>query len=231
MILTSTSAASQFVLPKSTSGIQIRTANGSVSNPTIQIRTNSNSGSASYSSSTSSQTLRSLLSSTPQNLPVSQTLILSPMTSVSSKPVTSSPVMTTTYQTATLVNPPPLTSNSKLSESFLPADISFTSSDDRAGVNNDTVTLTLDDIMSYSTNQSGQDENNLRERLNPPGSDRESDLTSPGSVRSELTDTGKSEEGDPGPDKLFCQFPGCVRSFDRPNLLKRHMKIHSGECR
>lgn len=71
----------------------------------------------------------------------------------------------------------------------------------------------------------------IKERLNPPGSDRESDLTSPGSVRSELTDTGKSEEGDPGPDKLFCQFPGCSRSFDRPNLLKRHMKIHSGECR
>lgn len=72
----------------------------------------------------------------------------------------------------------------------------------------------------------------LKERLNP-SSDRDSDLTSPGSVRSEL-DTAKSEEGDVrdvGPDKLLCQFPGCGRSFDRPNLLKRHIKLHSGECR
>ena len=71
-----------------------------------------------------------------------------------------------------------------------------------------------------------------------PGSDRESELASPGaasvaslasSVRSELTDAGKSEEGDT--DKLSCQFPGCLRTFDRPTLLKRHLKVHSGECR
>ena len=49
------------------------------------------------------------------------------------------------------------------------------------------------------------------------------------SVRSELTDAGKSEEGDT--DKLSCQFPGCLRTFDRPTLLKRHLKVHSGECR
>lgn len=80
----------------------------------------------------------------------------------------------------------------------------------------------------------GQDHNGLHKRLLPPGSvsDRDSDLTSPGSVRSELTDTGRSEEGErEGGEKLFCQFPGCNRTFDRPNLLKRHLKIHSGECR
>ena len=84
------------------------------------------------------------------------------------------------------------------------------------------------DILSYNQIPGPQ-----KELLNPP-SDRDSDLTSPGSVRSEL-DTAKSEEGDirdvAGPEKLLCQFPGCGRSFDRPNLLKRHIKIHSGECR
>ena len=63
----------------------------------------------------------------------------------------------------------------------------------------------------------GQDHNGLHKRLLPPGSlsDRDSDLTSPGSVRSELTDTGRSEESErEGPEKLFCQFPGCTRTFD-----------------
>ena len=156
-------------------------------------------GSVSLSSSTSSQTLRSLLSSTPENLPVSQTLILTPASgSVSSN---------------------------RLAESFLPADISFTTASDRGRSSTEAVTLTLDDLMTY--NQMPVP----KERLNPPGSDRDSDLTSPGSVRSEMTDTGRSEEGESGPDKLLCQFPGCGRSFDRATLLKRHLKIHSGECR
>ena len=156
-------------------------------------------GSVSLSSSTSSQTLRSLLSSTPENLPVSQTLILTPASgSVSSN---------------------------RLAESFLPADISFTTASDRGRSSTEAVTLTLDDLMTY--NQMPVP----KERLNPPGSDRDSDLTSPGSVRSEMTDTGRSEEGESGPEKLLCQFPGCGRSFDRATLLKRHLKIHSGECR
>ena len=193
--------ANQFVLPKST---VTTTRGGSV---------------LSVSSATSSQTLRSLLSSTPESLPMSQTLILSP---INSKGQTSSSAAPTSisYQTATVVNPPPLTASTKLSESFLPADI--LSGDDH---------FSLDDIMaSYP----GQDHNGLHKRLLPPGSvsDRDSDLTSPGSVRSELTDTGRSEEGErEGGEKLLCQFPGCNRTFDRPNLLKRHLKIHSGECR
>ena len=163
-------------------------------------------GSVSLSSSTSSQTLRSLLSSTPENLPVSQTLILTPA---------SSPASVSSLQT------------SRLAESFLPADISFTSSSasDRGRSSTEAVTLTLEDLMSFSQMPGP------KERLNPPGSDRDSDLTSPGSVRSELTDAGRSEEGESGPEKLLCQFPGCGRSFDRATLLKRHLKIHSGECR
>ena len=182
-------------------------------------------------STTSSQTLRSLLSSTPENLPVSQTLLLSPLTSKlpSSSSIPSS-ILTTTFSPTS----PSLGSLSspRMSESFLPADISFTSESSRSSggpcLSTDTVTLTLDDIMSYNQMPGPQ-----KELLNPP-SDRDSDLTSPGSVRSEL-DTAKSEEGDArdvvGPEKLLCQFPGCGRSFDRPNLLKRHIKIHSGECR
>ena len=72
-----------------------------------------------------------------------------------------------------------------------------------------------------------------KELLNPP-SDRDSDLTSPGSVRSELH-IARSKEGDArdvvGPEKLLCQLLGCGRSFDQPNLLKKHIKIHLWECR
>jgi len=106
-------------------------------------------------------------------------------------------------------------SSNRLAESFLPADISFTTASDRGRSSTEAVTLTLDDLMTY--NQMPVP----KERLNPPGSDRDSDLTSP----------GRSEEGESGPDKLLCQFPGCGRSFDRATLLKRHLKIHSGECR
>ena len=187
---------------------------------------------SSHSAATQSQTLRSLLSSTPENLPVSQTLILSP---ISSKAATS------TYKTGTLVTPPPLTSTAtKLSESFLPADISFTSSGERelSGDSSDTMTLTLDDLMSGQPMETVGGKERLLLGPPAPGSDRESELASPGaasvaslasSVRSELTDAGKSEEGDT--DKLSCQFPGCLRTFDRPTLLKRHLKVHSGECR
>merc|ERR1712176_456206 len=82
--------ANQFVLPKSTV-------------------TSARTGSVlSVSSATSSQTLRSLLSSTPESLPMSQTLILSP---INGKVQTSTTAPTSvTYQTATIVNPPPLTS-------------------------------------------------------------------------------------------------------------------------
>lgn len=63
-------------------------------------------------------------------------------------------------------------------------------------------------------------------------SDRESDLTSPGSVRSEMEVGGvtggeiQAEE-----TRLACQYPSCGRTFDRSNLLKRHSKLHSGEAR
>jgi len=183
---------------------------------------------------TSSQTLRSLLSSTPENLPVSQTLLLSPLNSKLPSASIPSSILTTTFSPSLCTPTSPSLgslSSPRMSESFLPADISFTSESSRSScgpcLSTDTVTLTLDDIMSYNQMPGPQ-----KERLNPP-SDRDSDLTSPGSVRSEL-DTAKSEEGDVrdlGPEKLLCQFPGCGRSFDRPNLLKRHIKLHSGECR
>ena len=174
------SGGSQFALPRSSGSGAVRTLAHSVT--------------------TSSQTLRSLLSSTLENLPVSQTMILTPL----KKTVNTS----NSYQT--LVQPPPAT---------------------------DTVTLTLDDIMTI-TPATGH-----RTLVQTAGSvssvtasDRESDLTSPGSVRSEATDTVNGRSDDMGDlshqsDKLSCQFPGCARTFDRPNLLKRHQKIHSGECR
>ena len=68
-------------------------------------------------------------------------------------------------------------------------------------------------------------------------SDRESDLTSPSSVRSAVSemDAGRMDEGTPGGDiageKFVCQLPNCWRSFEKEALLKRHMKMHAGECR
>ena len=202
VILTSSSAASQFVLPRSTAS-------------TVSLRNGSHSQ-LSHSATTSSQTLRSLLSSTPENLPVSQTMILTPLNNKS----LNSAITSSSNLSSKLVNPSPLTSAPKLSSSFP----------------SDSVSLTLDDIISLSPDvvrpaqPSGSGHGSVS--LSGPSSDRESDLTSPASVRSEMTDNGKSEEGDSlAPDKLHCPYPGCTRTFDRPNLLKRHQKIHSGECR
>lgn len=34
------------------------------------------------------------------------------------------------------------------------------------------------------------------------------------------------------PTKPFpCQYPGCNRSFEKANLLRRHAKLHSGDCK
>merc|ERR1719474_165622 len=131
-------------------------------------------------STTSSQTLRSLLSSTPENLPVSQTLLLSPLNSKLPSSSVPSSILTTSFS-STLCTPtsPSLGSLSspRMSELFLPADISFTSESSRSSggpcLSSDTVTLTLEDIMSYNQMPGPQ-----KERLNP-SSDRESDLTSP----------------------------------------------------
>ena len=75
----------------------------------------------------------------------------------------------------------------------------------------------------------------LRDQQSSSGcvSDRDSDLTSPGSVRSEMEMGGGSglEGGALGEERLACQFPQCGRTFDRSNLLKRHLKLHSGEAR
>merc|ERR1719228_341899 len=128
-------------------------------------------------STTSSQTLRSLLSSTPENLPVSQTLLLSPLTSKLPSSSIPTSILTTTFS-PTLCTPtsPSLGSLSspRMSESFLPADISFTSESSRSSggpcLSTDAVTLTLDDIMSYNQMPGPQ-----KVLLNPP-SDRDSDL-------------------------------------------------------
>lgn len=106
----------------------------------------------------------------------------------------------------------------------------------------DSVTLTLEDIMSYTPLPP------LKDQQSGSGgaSDRESDLTSPGSVRSEqeVVSSASCESnglsvgsvGSVGSvvsleERLACQFPACGRTFDRSHLLKRHQKLHSGEAR
>jgi hypothetical protein len=126
-----------------------------------------------------------------------------------------------------------------MAESILPADISFTSEssssrESLAGAN--TITLTLDDILSYAGLPMAMDSSSSR------CSDRDSDVTSPSSVMSavsEMDSGGKAEEGgggsgavDPcGGDKFVCQMQNCGRAFERETLLKRHLKMHAGECR
>ena len=92
----------------------------------------------------------------------------------------------------------------------------------------DSVTLTLEDIMACTSMPP------LKDQQAGGASDRESDLTSPGSVRSEEVGSSAGESslsGPPPEERLSCQFPACGRTFDRSNLLKRHLKLHSGEAR
>ena len=154
-------------------------------------------------------------------MPVSQALRLSP---IRSKPTQ----LTTTFS-------PSLLPTSKMAQSFLPADISFTSDSGREGevlsLPSDSVTLTLEDIMSYTPLPP------LKDQQSGSGgaSDRESDLTSPGSVRSEQEVGSSAGESSVSvgslEERLSCQFPACGRTFDRSHLLKRHQKLHSGEAR
>ena len=124
-------------------------------------------------------------------------------------------------------------SSPTMSESFLPADISFTSESSRdslAGLPSDAVTLTIEDLLSYT--KAPVLSNGTKSE--PTKSDRESDLTSPGSVRSAISEMdsslSRSEDMD-AVEKLACHYPNCGKTFERANLLKRHLKMHSGECR
>merc|ERR1719222_1177941 len=161
--------------------------------------------SPSLCTTSTSATLRSLLSAGPDSLPVSQALRLSP---IRSKPTQ----LTTTFS-------PSLLPTSKMAQTFLPADISFTSDSGREGevlsLPSDSVTLTLEDIMSYTPLPP------LKDQQSGSGgaSDRESDLTSPGSVRSEqeVVSSASCESsglsvGSVGSvvsleERLACQFP------------------------
>ena len=42
---------------------------------------------------------------------------------------------------------------------------------------------------------------------------------------------GRSEDMEVGGEKFLCHYPNCGKTFDKANLLKRHLKMHSGECR
>lgn len=188
----------------------------------------------STASTSSSQTLRSLLSSTPEGLPVTQTMRLAPLQprSLSHHVPGTNTVLTPSFSPSTgMENNGHHPNSPKMTESFLPADISFMSRGDGSeepSLPSDAVSLTLDDIMSYAHVPPLKDHLLTSSGGGSTVSDRESDLTSPGSVRSELEG---SLEGEVGDKVLTCQFPGCGRNFDRPNLLKRHIKMHSGESR
>merc|ERR1719474_484212 len=142
----------------------------------------------------------------------------------SHRPVNNQPVLLTQSYSSSVAT------SSSMTESFLPADISFTSESSRESLNglpSDAVTLSLEDLLAYAR---------MPTKSETVKSDRESDLTSPGSVRSTVSEiesnVSRSEESDAVVvDKLACHYPGCSKTFERANLLKRHLKMHSGECR
>lgn len=232
--------------------------------PTVPVSLNSSTATTTTSSgqhaAPSQQTLRSLLSTSLDSKMIRMTgLQPSKMFSfsntkghestatISSQPhLSTTPVslLTTTFTPQNVMQPsrrpiPSLvpfssgkSSPSKMAESLLPADISFTSGSssngERSVVANNTITLSLDDILSYA---------GLPMDSSSSRSDRDSDLTSPGSVRSAVSeiDSARLDEGatsgEPGGEKYACQFPSCGRFFEKEALLKRHMKMHAGECR
>jgi len=197
----------------------------------------------SATSATSSQTLRTLLSTSRD----SKIIRLQPISNNSSLPeqsklldnasVLSPPsvsLLSTTFTPSIHTNKSILTqsfpsdNSPSMTESFLPADISFTSESSRdslSGLPSDAVTLSLEDLLTYAR---------MPTKSEATKSDRESDLTSPGSVRSVISEldsnAARSDDTDVA-EKLVCHYPTCGKSFDRANLLKRHLKMHSGECR
>jgi len=132
-----------------------------------------------------------------------------------------------------------LTSSGSLSESLLTADLSF-GADSKDSLFSGSDTLSLEDLLS----------NNRGSENSPPAfifnrsesssvrSDRDSDLTSPGSVRSAVSELEAVQPRKIGEDfvsgageKLTCNYPNCSKTFDKANLLKRHLKAHTGEWR
>lgn len=132
-----------------------------------------------------------------------------------------------------------LTSTGSLSDSLLTADLSF-GADSKDSLFSGSDTLSLEDLLS----------NNRGSENSPPAfifnksesssvrSDRDSDLTSPGSVRSAVSELEAVQPRKIGEDfvsgageKLTCNYPNCSKTFDKANLLKRHLKAHTGEWR
>jgi len=198
----------------------------------------------SATSPTSSQTLRTLLSSSKDSKIIRMPLTKNPSplpeysksSDLTTIFTTSTNVLSTTFTPSSQNNKPvftqsfsPSTSSPSMTESFLPADISFTSESSRdslSGLPSDAVTLSLDDLLSYAgLPAAGKPETT---KVDP-----EPDLASPGparSVVSEIDVTASRSDESEGGEKLTCTYPDCNKTFDRSILLKKHMKTHPG-CR
>jgi len=199
----------------------------------------------SATSPTSSQTLRTLLTTSRDSKIIRMPLTKDPSplpeysksSEVSPIFTSATSVLSTTFTPSSQSNKPvftqsflPATSSPSMTESFLPADISFTSESSRdslSGLPSDAVTLSLEDLLSYTRLPSAG-------KSEATKSDRESDLTSPGSVRSAVSEFEASlsrSDDTEVVEKLSCNYPDCNKTFDRAILLKRHLKIHTGGCR
>ena len=114
-------------------------------------------------------------------------------------------------------------------EPFLSSDIDFRTSSAEADSKDNIFAndaLSLEDLLSHNRTPPSI----LKSESSK--SDRDSDLTSPGSVRSAVSELEavvprKLEDG----EKMMCTYPNCSKTFDKSNLLKRHLKVHTGEWR
>eukprot|EP00088_Acartia_fossae_P018088 TRINITY_DN20399_c0_g1_i3.p1 TRINITY_DN20399_c0_g1~~TRINITY_DN20399_c0_g1_i3.p1 ORF type:complete len:1235 (+),score=303.28 TRINITY_DN20399_c0_g1_i3:275-3706(+) len=114
-------------------------------------------------------------------------------------------------------------------EPFLSSDIDFSTSSVEADSKDNIFSndaLSLEDLLSHNRTPPSI----LKSESSK--SDRDSDLTSPGSVRSAVSELEavvprKLEDG----EKMMCTYPNCSKTFDKSNLLKRHLKVHTGEWR
>lgn len=132
------------------------------------------------------------------------------------------------------------TSSGSLSESLLPADISF-GADSKDSLFSGSDTLSLEDLLSHNRGTATSPPPLILNKSESSSvrSDRDSDLTSPGSVRSAVSELeavqprkiGEDFASSAVGDKLICNYPNCSKTFDKTNLLKRHLKAHTGEWR
>jgi hypothetical protein len=106
-----------------------------------------------------------------------------------------------------------------------------------------TITMTIDEVLAcvqpvpppmsenYTVKSSKQQQQQQQQQQQPQQVFR---LTLPPSAAASASSAGMAATAllPNKPNKPFpCDYPGCNRSFEKANLLRRHSKLHSGDCK